>query len=500
MKVKIENRGEIMTQPQVLNEAWMDAELLEEAIDYYHALLAGSTRLSADSIAALKAGLTERKLTFGGRPLCNVLRPHFFTRKQFEYVREVCLGLTSAMDELGTVIMSEDPAHQSERTRLISELALTAEEIRLLKYDTGYKAISAHSRLDSFMSIQHGTLHFVEYNAESPAGTSYEEGLGALFETLPVMQEFSKRFELSRHFLKDKLLNMLLNNYREYLGDKPYHVPNVAIVDWDDVPTLTEFELLQEHFEAKGVPTIIADPRELEYRDGRLRKGNFEIDLLFKRVLGSELLQRADEAGPILQAYEDGTICMINSFRCKIYHKKMIFGLLTDEQNAHYFSKEQQEFIARHIPWTRPVRSGTTTYKGQPIDLENFARENRERLVLKPNDEYGGKGIFIGWETGAEEWAAAWQIALKDPYVVQEKVVVAKEPYPTIQEDMIVFAERSVDCDPYIFEGEVAGTLTRLSAAALLNVTAGTGTTVPTFIIEGRGEGEVRPADPEGCA
>ncbi|HEX2914803.1 MAG TPA: hypothetical protein VH186_28685 [Chloroflexia bacterium] len=479
---------------------WTDNELLEEAIAYYHSLLAGSTRLSSESVAALKGGLTERKLTFGGRPLCTVLRPHFFTRKQFDYVREVCLALTGAMDALGKVILSSDDTQASERARLIEDLALTPEEIRLLKYDTGYKAISAHSRLDSFLSVQDGTLHFVEYNAESPAGAAYEEGLGALFETLPVMQEFAKRFQVSRHLLKDKLLNMLLNNYREYLGDKPYHAPNIAILDWEGVPTYTEFQLLQEHFESRGIKTIIASPTALEYSEGRLRHQGFEIDLVLKRVLGSELLERAAEVQPLIQAYEDGAICMINSFRCKIYHKKMIFGLLTDPANAHYFTPQQQEYITRHIPWTRRVREGLTTYNGQEIDLEKFVMENRSRLVLKPNDEYGGKGISIGWESDEASWKAAWEAALQDPYVVQEKVVVAKEPYPTVQEDMIIFAERSVDCDPYIFEGEVAGTLTRLSAAALLNVTAGTGTTVPTFIIEGRGEGGVRPADPEGCA
>ena len=488
-----------MSQTQT-HQDWTDTDLSEEAIEYYHALLAGSTRLSSESIADLKAGLTERKLTFGGRPLCNVLRPHFFTRKQFDYVSEVCLALTNAMDQLGTVILSTDQAQTAERDRLIGDLGLISEEIRLLKYDTGYRAISAHSRLDSFMSSLDGTLHFVEYNAESPAGSSYEDGLGDLFETLPVMQEFSKRFVVSRYRLKQKLLDMLLNNYREYLGDKPYKTPNVAIVDWLDVPTLTEFELLQEYFEQHGVRTIITDPRDLEYRDGRLRKGDFEVDLLFKRVLASELLRRADEVGPVIRAYEDGAICMINSFRCKIYHKKMIFGLLTDESNARYFTSEQQAFIARHIPWTRRVRAGQTTYKGQPVDLEKFVMENRERLVLKPNDEYGGKGITIGWESSPAEWEAAYRAALDDVYVVQEKVVVAREPYPTIQEDMIIFAERSVDCDPYIFEGQIAGVLTRLSAAALLNVTAGTGTTVPTFIIEGRGEGGVRPSDPEGCA
>ncbi len=488
---------------QAHGQNWADTELLEEAIDYYHALLAGSTRLSSESTAALKSGLTERKLTFGGRPLCNVLRPHFFTRTQLDYVREVCLALVGAMDALGAVILSPDPAQATERDRLINDLALIPEEIRLLQIDTGYKAISAHSRLDSFLSTSHGTLHFVEYNAESPAGSAYEDGLGDLFETLPVMQEFSKRFRVSREHLKPKLLSMLLNNFREYqeTHGQPYKTPNIAIVDWLDlVPTLTEFELLQTHFLSEGVPTIIVDPRNLEYRDGRLWHGDFEIDLLFKRVLGSELLERADESRPILQAYEDGAVCMINSFRCKIYHKKMIFGLLSDERNAGYFDAEQQAYIIRHIPWTRRVRAGLTTYKGQQVDLEQFVMENRDRLVLKPNDEYGGKGISIGWESDPASWRAAWETALRDPYVVQEKVVVAKEPYPTIQDDMIIFAERSVDCDPYIFEGQIAGTLTRLSAAALLNVTAGTGTTVPTFIIEGRGEGGVRPADPEGCA
>ncbi len=29
---------------------------------------------------------------------------------------------------------------------------------------------------------------------------------------------------------------------------------------------------------------------------------------------------------------------------------------------------------------------------------------NREQLVLKPNDEYGGKGIVLGWEVDDAEW------------------------------------------------------------------------------------------------
>ncbi len=472
-----------------------DAQLLEDAIAYYHSLLANSRMLAGDSVKMLQEQMPLRKITFGGRPLCNVLRPHFFTRAQFDYVSQVCIALTTAMSKLGDVIMHGDKA---ESERLITALGLTDEERRLLPYDTGYSAISAHSRLDSFLSAD-GTLQFVEYNAESPAGASYEDGLADLFSELPIMTEFSKRYNLTRFHVKEKLLAMLLKNYREYLGTRPAKTPNIAIVDWHDVPTQTEFQLLQEYFQAHDVPTIICDPREIEYRDGKLYHKDFAIDLLFKRVLGSELLMKADEVRPIIQAYEDGAICMINSFRCKLFHKKMIFGLLTDESNAHYFTADEQAYIAKHIPWTREVKIGQTTYQGQMIDLPEFIMQNRDRLVLKPNDEYGGKGIAIGWESDEAAWKEAFETALQSPYVVQEKVVVAKEPFPVMQDGMVVFAERSVDCDPYIFDGSVVGALTRLSAAALLNVTAGTGSTVPTFVIEGQGDGGIRPADSEGC-
>jgi uncharacterized circularly permuted ATP-grasp superfamily protein len=119
------------------------------------------------------------------------------------------------------------------------------------------------------------------------------------------------------------------------------------------------------------------------------------------------------------------------------------------------------------------------------VDLETFVMENKDRLVLKPNDEYGGKGITIGWDTDSTTWQTAFQTALTEPFVVQEKVSIAKEIYPVILTGTPEFAERLVDCDPYIFDGKVAGLLTRLAATSLLNVTAGTGSTVPTFILEG---------------
>ncbi|MCV4939779.1 hypothetical protein OFC17_33880, partial [Escherichia coli] len=84
------------------------------------------------------------------------------------------------------------------------------------------------------------------------------------------------------------------------------------------------------------------------------------------------------------------------SFRGKLVHKKAIFSILTDEKFHYLFNQAEIESIRRHVPWTRRFRSCSTDYNGEKIDLIEWTRQNSKRLVLKPNDDYGGHGIYIG--------------------------------------------------------------------------------------------------------
>jgi uncharacterized circularly permuted ATP-grasp superfamily protein len=133
------------------------------------------------------------------------------------------------------------------------------------------------------------------------------------------------------------------------------------------------------------------------------------------------------------------------------------------------------------------VEERRTLYRGQSIDLIPFILEHRDRLVLKSNDEYGGKGIVLGWEVEPAAWERAVLGAMAEPTVAQERVSLPSEPYPSLAGGRVAFADRMLDTDPFVFHGEYAdGCLTRLSTAALLNVTAGGGSTVPTFVVERR--------------
>jgi uncharacterized circularly permuted ATP-grasp superfamily protein len=177
----------------------------------------------------------------------------------------------------------------------------------------------------------------------------------------------------------------------------------------------------------------------------------------------------------------------VNPFACKILHKKASLAVLSDERNAALYTMQEREAIAANIPWTRVVEERRTMHAGIFVDLVPFIVEHKDQLVLKPNDEYGGKGIVLGWEVDDGAWAEALRIALREPYIVQERVALPSEPYPSLVEGTLVVADRMLDTAPYVVYGQyVDGCLTRLSTAALLNVTAGGGSSVPTLLVEKR--------------
>ena len=453
--------------------------MLTEAINTYHSLF--DDDVARENDAALNAALQQEGLFFGTRPICVVLRPRLLGAEHYAQLQAACHQVAVAARHVVKYMLSHSPTRDL--------MAFTPGEEKLLALDAGYAEPSASSRLDSFFDNHTGTLQFVEYNAESPAGMAYEDELSDIFLSLPVMREFLKRYHVVKMPAAPTMVQTLLAKFQEWGKSAE---PRAAIVDWKGLPTQAEFSLFKKYLEQTGVPTVICSPDELTYSNQMLYADKQPVNLVYKRVLTSEFLQRygQDEAldHPLGRAYRDGTICLVNSFQAKPLHKKMIFGLLSDPEimDAAGIDRPVQALLQAHIPWTRRVRDVRTTYQGQEIDLLQFARDYQDRLLLKPNDEYGGKGITIGWESSSDEWDEALRAALEAPFVVQERVHIAYEDYPQYADGQLRVGRRLVDTDPYLFGTEVQGCLTRLSTVTLLNVTAGGGSTVPTFLIERR--------------
>jgi uncharacterized circularly permuted ATP-grasp superfamily protein len=209
--------------------------------------------------------------------------------------------------------------------------------------------------------------------------------------------------------------------------------------------------------------------------------------MIYKRVLIDELVERCGLDSPVVRAVQDGAVCMVNPFRCKLLHKKASLAVVSDERQQALLTGEERAAVAAHVPWTRLVEERTTTIDDTAVDLVPFVAAHRERFVLKPNDDYGGKGIVLGWTVSDADWQAALRTALDHPYIVQERVVLPSEAYPAWVDDRLHIGDRMVDTAPFLVQGAVVdGCLTRIATDPLLNVTAGGGSNVPTFLVEER--------------
>jgi len=448
---------------------------LERAIGDYHDGL--SQDLAAESAAWLTERQTQRGLRFGDRPLCTTIRPRFLLPDAYGRIRAAGSSLARAFTRAHEAAM--------ERPDVLAQFHLADWEHTLLADADGQPWPSPLGRYDAFFTADGKGLKFTENNAETPAGGAYGDVLSELFLGLPGMAPFLARYEVRPLPSRPPLLHTMLSAYRAATGRRDR--PVIGIIDWREVPTQSEFREMAAWLGTMGYTVVIADPRELEYSGGRLRSGDTVIDLVYKRVLIAELVGREGLDAPLVRAVRERAAVMVNPFSCKVLHKKASLAVLSDERNAALFDGEVRAAIAQYVPWTRVVEERRTLIDGVAVDLLPFLAGNRERFVLKPNDDYGGTGIVLGWEVSDAAWSATLARALEAPHIVQERIHLPQEPFPTWVDGRVDISDRIVDTAPYVFGGSwVEGCLSRISTATLVNVTAGGGSTVPTFVVSPR--------------
>ena len=165
--------------------------------------------------------------------------------------------------------------------------------------------------------------------------------------------------------------------------------PTILITDYDHLPTVPEFLTLRDHFIANGFDAVYEDPRALTFEGGRLWAKGKAIDLVYRRVLTNEFLEKEAEVKALFDAYEAQAVVMVNPFRSKTAHKKACFALLSgDHLGTDWMTREEQAVVERTIPWTRKVRDTKADLRGEEIDLarrraatDNQSRKAPARLV-----------------------------------------------------------------------------------------------------------------------
>jgi len=402
-------------------------------------------------------------VVFNGATIPFVLMPHFVSPGQVKRVSRAVTALTRVLDRFCDAY-PHDPA-------LREELALPDVEEQLVRIDPGYPRPTRICRLDAF--LQGYEVRFLEFNADSPAGTGYTDKLYEGLTTTIELPKVAQSFDTAYTPILPELIATLLDAYAHVRARNPDFPerPRLALVDTAASPAVPEFRIICAAAREAGLEAVHATLEEVAYDGSVLRVQGEPTPLVYRRALLEEL-----EDSDVAAAARDGRVCLVNPFRSRVANNKKLFALFGDPRFAHLVQSDERDVLAATIPWTRILRPGRTHYGDWTIDLLPFVADNREKLVLKPASDYGGHGVALGMETPAPEWERLLAAhAERDDYIVQEYVPVPEEMFPTVEDGHVQMRLKRFNINPFGIGGRYAGSITRISDRAVINVSAGGG-------------------------
>ncbi len=445
-----------------------------EAIARYHKLIESEPYIDLAWAKGLEDQIKAAKLS--GRPISPVLRPHFLSNRDYTAMAKAAETVLSAIARVEQMALA-NPA-------LLARLQLLPAERMLASVDPGYDFGSITGRLTT--NLHNGTLRFVAHSPDAAPGVLFGETLDDLYFDSPPVREFRKKYKLKKMSGAKPLLAVLTRAYKHCGGKQKK--PRIAIVEFRQpfqTADSSEYALLADFFTSEGFPTEIVSPDQIEYRNGVLRRGDFTIDIVYRRVKLQEFLVRFDLTHPLVRAYKERAVCMVNSFRAELGSKRAIFDLLTDDAVTAKFPAAERRAIKDFVPWTRLVQAAKTTYKKHTVDLPDFVMKHRAKLVLKPNDDNAELSTVYGARTDDLGWEKALRQAMRTPYVVQEVADPARVVFPLMQYGSLMMKDMQVDVHPHSFLGKVQGCSSWLSVAGSPGFSTLTGL-APTFLLEGK--------------
>lgn len=417
----------------------------------------------------LQAYNREHGAVYGEQPLPVTLNPKTITPRQRRQLETASRHLSQALDTLTDAFLADETP----------DWAWTIEEPvrRLAELDPGYEQAVPIARFDGFLDAE--GLSILEFNTDSPAGPGYGDVIQAAFEALVERNpDLGEGLQLPGERRLDTLADTLLEAYhawRRARDEGRPRQPRAVVTDWREVDSRPDMELTVDHLNERGIDATFADPRQLALDGDELTCEGERVDLVYKRVIVEELVEEPD-ARALAEAYEAGTVCMVNPPRSLIAGDKRAMAALQTEELRQRLTVPQREAIDRFVPWTRVLQPGSTQLEGFEVSLRDLVLANKDAFVLKAAVSYGGRDIALGPATDEETWGRLVDEHLKDgDWIVQHLVDVPEGLFVRADDEGVHLDTLNVNVNPFVFGGRYAGAYTRVSADDVINVAAGGG-------------------------
>jgi hypothetical protein len=335
-------------------------------------------------------------------------------------------------------------------------------------------------RLDAVVDFGSPTwrdsLRFVEPNLSGIGGLHLGPTCDAIITdvVLPVLRAHDGRLLLAvGQDIRDLLMQEILDHL-ETIG-RPGR--NVCFVEPKYAESgIDEQQALVRYFHDRhGLRLMHADPAELTLEAGEVRYRGDRVDLVYRDYGVTDLLELQREGAdvePMRALLRQNRV--ISSIAAEL-DQKGCWEVLTDPQlTRRYFTAEERQVFRRHVPWTRFLADRRALLPdGRTGDLLEYARRERESLVLKPNRTYGGVGVTIGPAVTGPDWEAAIERALADEgdrWVVQQAATIPVQEVPVAGPEGAVRSEAFYTVMGFAPTRYGVATMARASQMRVVNV------------------------------
>lgn len=303
-----------------------------------------------------------------------------------------------------------------------------------------------------------------EWNLGSPGGWDYQritQIIGkAVWSRLNAIRPIDVELDFDHPLLfpVEGFVKMLVDAHRAREGGNPGLIAVVA--EEETLEDVTENKNLAAHLDAvEGISSALMAPQELELSGGRVCWQGRPVSIIFMDFNTDVLLtlHRKHNLSPVLQAVREKRV--INPRGTEPINVKSMFEVITGPERRRFHSE-----IVQRTPWTRQFYSRRTEGpNGESIaDLIEWTRSNWDRLVLKPERGYSGKGVRVGGVNRDPHEAVNLAISAGD-YIVQEKIPTYRwaEEIPTLEDGRIRLERYQTDFRCLMGPGGMFGFLGR---------------------------------------
>lgn len=434
-----------------------------------------SSRINSEYIKLVKEGgfyedylhtvnlVNNSDTKYKGKPIPFLYHPLFVTENDMDNFHKLVKILMS--------ISNKVVDHYVKSPQFRNKFGFSKLLERLILVDHGYKTNIPIGRFDIF--YKDGNFKFCELNTDGSSAMNEDNSLAKILLNTQSIQKMKEKYEIDYLECIDSWVNESLKIYQEY--SQSTKKPVVGIVDFKESGTIAEFEKFKKAYINKGCQTMIIDARDLKYTKGSLYYQSTKIDLIYRRLVTNELIERSDEIKDFISAILDKAVCLVGPIKSQIMHNKIIFKILHDDDTQKLFNSEEVQFIKDHIPYTR-LFSGS-------YDCFQEVYVNKDKYIIKPYDLYGSKGVYAGLDYTQIQWKEILNKCFNNDYLYQEYFHPFKREFVEFSENEIKVDSFSYITGLFVYNEKLSGLYTRIGKNPIISGLHGY-YTVPNLIVK----------------